>query len=200
MKNKNLTLFAKIISAVFSPAIILPALLLLVIYFQGDGIGILSDAVFRSAIYQLILIGVIPITITFIFFKKIGKISDWEIKKREERHLINIIVLLVSFLLYLSYRSTMSSFSITKVTGFLVIWYFLYTTITFFWKISAHTSSFALLYLFTYTFNSWWTILGAFIMSLIVWARVYRKNHNPAQALGGIILSVFIFLILGMHN
>lgn len=187
--HNRLELLARWTSFLLSPLLLWPALFWLVL-----GKSQLSTT--ERTIGGLIIfgVGIVPSILTLIYLKKRQLISDWDLHRRSERYRFNLIVLVWSLvMLSLLYFFKFSILLKLGVVGFL--WFALFTLITFFWKISAHTSSITLVFLLAadLTGTKWWGIPLIFLVS---WARVYRKNHTLPQAVGGILLACLVYIII----
>ena len=167
---------ATIISRVFDPFIMLAVVIVV----------LLSHT--RVFIPAFISIVIIPFALFFIAWKT-KLVSDWDITDRSQRpmlfwsltaiEIINIVVFRLWFL-------------IPMIIAFAV-----FSLITHFWKISGHAFANALAtgILISRFGWHWWPVL--FIVPLVVWSRVVRKNHTLPQVIAGALFAwtvVFIFL------
>lgn len=167
---------ATIISRVFDPFIMLAVVIVI----------LLSHT--RVFVPAFISIVILPFVLFFIAWKT-KRVSDWDITDRRERpmlfwsltaiEIINIVVFKLWFLIPM----------ILAFVGF--------SFITHFWKISGHAFASALAtgILISRFGWHWWPVL--FIVPLVVWSRVVRKNHTLPQGIAGALFAwtvVFIFL------
>jgi membrane-associated phospholipid phosphatase len=119
---------------------------------------------------------------------KTGKISDFDITKREQRYGI-LTATLISFLIsliityYIGNEIVFQTLAI--IITFLTIVYF----ITFYWKISLHMGVNVLSVILVNFFYGWklpWLYLA---IPLIFWSRYTLKKHTPLQLILGAIVS-----------
>lgn len=194
--NKNPILYriATFISYLFSPVTLLPGIY--VIYILNRELGE-SQLLFSFLI--LFGVGILPIILTLAFFKHKKLISDWDVRERKERYLLNIVILIFASIALLIFY-LFGQQAIFRISLVLLVWFLLFSLITFFWKISAHTgvaTLFALLLGITFGNVSWWSI-G--IIVLVGWSRVYRKNHTLLQVIGGVLLSWLVVSLANAYN
>lgn len=167
---------ATIISRVFDPFVMLAVVTVV----------LLSHT--RVFIPAFIGIVIIPLALFFIAWKT-KLVSNWDITDRNQRpmlfwsitaiEIINIVVFKLWFL-------------IPMIMSFAV-----FSFITHFWKISGHAFASALAtgILISRFGWRWWPVL--FIVPLVVWSRVVRKNHTLPQVIAGALFAwtvVFIFI------
>lgn len=184
--KRLLTITATIISVIFSPLFNVPVALLWGMYFFTDA----KEA--RIASLYIFAIGIIPVILMFIYLKYTKRISDWDIQIRNERHRLNIFgIICGAALLVLLKASGLTPAFIFM--SWVYIGFFLFSLITFFWKISGHTAAMTFLVLFTisvYGVKYLWLI---FLIPLVGWSRVHLGKHTAAQVAGGFMLSGVIF-------
>jgi len=124
-------------------------------------------------------------TIVVIVLKKMGKVNDYDISKRENRTLPFLIGVVGYFIgaltLYLLNAPPI-------IVGFMLC-YAINTVFIFFitlvWKISVHVTSLGgPIAAMTYVFGlqSLWLLL---LMLPLAWARVHLKAHTPMQTIAG---------------
>lgn len=179
--------FARIISILFSPLILISVLFfLLFTRLQLSQINLLQISILVFGI------GMIPPISVLVFLKKKKLISDWGMSIRKERYQVGLVAL-VSILVS---AISISGLGITQVEQFmwtLLLGGFMFVGITFFWKISAHTAAATL---FGWYIHRWfgesfvWVWL---VVILVFWARIVGKHHTILQSFGGIVL-IFISL------
>lgn len=180
---------AQLISVVFSPLLMIPLIILVTLNYTWDP----EERVLT--LISFILGGVIPILAVLTFLKLTGKITDWGISVRTQRYRLNIVAV-VSCTIILLVMHVIENISVFQYTFMLFILTVLFTLLTFFTKISAHTSSitligFTLVLIFGIEF--WWVFT---LIPIVVWARVELKKHTLFQALCGAILTACVFLLM----
>lgn len=165
--------------------------------------GLLKTGPMKAPIIVLIpcfiaLSSIIPIT--FSILQKKGKISDWHITKREERHIYFAVIVAVTLVsVILSYYLTNYKFFALDVALLSVA--LSLSLLTFVFKISGHmvmnTSSVLLL---NYLFD--WKLMWLFlIVPVVAFARFYLKKHTLFQLLAGTVVGFAEpYLILKLFN
>ena len=133
---------------------------------------------------------ILPILI-YLLLKKLGKVSDYELTKREERpiYFVTITVLFgVLFFILRSYNiETVTYVSLTLFAIASAI-----TIVTFAWKMSGHmTYSTFLFCTLAYLFSPYFFLMFLFT-PLIAWSRVELKKHTLAQTIVGTLVTFAI--------
>lgn len=185
-KNIFLTSLANSISTVFSPISTFPFLFLVYLFFETQQNGLL-------AAFIVFGVGVFPGLFTLVLLKHFKKISDWNIRKREERYLFNTIAgifgIVMVILLYL-----IREYALVKYMSIVLTWFVSFALITRFWKISAHSGSITIISLLvTQAFPGLFLVLLA-IVFLTSWSRVYLAHHTVLQVVTGSFVSILVFL------
>lgn len=192
--NTRLEILARGVSLLFSPLLLWPLFLDFILHDSQ-----LSPNVRNLGGLIIFGIGIVPSFLILYFLKKTGRISDWELRRRQERYRFNLFVLgwstLMLFLLYYLHVSVLFQLGIIVVS-----WMTLFTLITFFWKISAHSSTIMLITLLLSHETGIPLLWGLPVVAMVSWARIYRQNHTLPQVAGGIILSCFIYLVANLGN
>lgn len=159
-------------------------------------LSILFLAKSTAPAWLLILVVLIGTVIPVWFLKygmRRGFITDWETTEREERHGLNLVCLFAIFLdLLLIYF--FGDLFLLRLFLILFVLMFLYTLITFFWKISGHmvanTAVFLAMNLF-FEWRFWWLVI---LIPLVAWARLFRQKHDIWQVIGGVALASLVIL------
>lgn len=190
MNKKSLDSLATAISYIFSPVALMPLFLILITVHSG-----FAQQEKFLVLGLFIFLGILPIELMLLFLKQTGRISDWDVTQRRERIPINVFSVAVGTLL-LFILARFNQPQIFTYYLYTYVWFFLYAIITFFWKISAHTSAVTVfcLSLVTLFGSAWWWLF--ILIPAVAWARVYRKRHTLTQALSGIGLSAILYLFL----
>lgn len=128
------------------------------------------------------------IFVVFLYKKKV--INDLHVPRREDR-------LKPLFISNLSYLIAFFVFYILKAPVYLralfftsFITTFLLTVITYFWKISFHTSWITFTSITYYIFFGKWTLFLMLLIPLVAWARIKIKRHTIAQVIAGSLLTM----------
>ena len=198
MKNKLAIKIANIVSDVFNPVAL--------------AIIILVAAVYKSKMpdhlemYWYIAIFVLDVLIpglVYLFFTKKGFVFDGALaneKIKKER-----IILLGIFLLV-----TVVEILVVQISGYVyqplyavliggAISLVIASIISYFWKISMHSSGVTMLvmmFLLVFGMSMWPLII---LIPLVWWARLVLKRHNIWQLLAGCALSIGIIYLVFMH-
>lgn len=191
----NLTLFSKIISRVFD-------------YFAWSLI-VLFAAILKTGptaySLQVILpvfltLNVIAPVISYFTLLRLGKLSDFDVTIRQERHLLFGIATLLAFIAaFLSHFMTNQTIFVLQLTLFLMS--FTIFLITFYYKISGHLILnvgfiFVLNYLLDFKF-----LLLFLIVPFVAFARVYLKKHTLFQVIAGALVGLLEpYIILKLFN
>ncbi|MDD3520758.1 MAG: hypothetical protein PHU65_05945 [Actinomycetota bacterium] len=191
--------FAKIVSYIFDGSYIsIPAYLILNFFMLKTCQEILLWT------FLCILFGsLIPFIFILILYKK-KKINDLHVPKREERIKPTLVTLV-------SYMLGFFVFYILKAPVYLKAVFFgsfltaiVLTLITYFWKISFHTSWITFFCITYYIVFGKWAIPLIVFIPLVAWARVKIKRHTVAQVLSGsavtIITAFFSYSLFGLFK
>ncbi len=155
---------ATIISRLFDPFIMLAVVCIILLS---------HTAVFIPAFISMVIV---PLALFFIAWKT-KFVSNWDITDRSQRPKLFwplIVVETISIVVF--HLWTLMPILIAMI-GFAVI--------TQFWKISGHAFASALatgILILRFGWQ-WWPVL--FIVPLVVWSRVVRKNHTIPQVIVG---------------
>jgi putative transposase len=183
-KPTNITsiLTAKIISAIFTPmiTILLPFLLLYNVRYVWLTLIILTIG--RSAWFTLLW--------------KNGYISDFNIKKREERPLFALgDTLIATVVLIISLHSGSNAFIFLSLG--MVIINSVFTIISTKYKISGHMTylTFAILSIYLLTTNTYLLLIAPVVTVAVGWSRIKLKMHTYKQVILGVIVTTIEVLI-----
>lgn len=206
LKSTPLTRCAQVVSDIFSP-IMIPAYMMAVALWMTPLILIPERARISAMVIIVLITAIIP-TATIFTLIKLGKASDVSLSNPKERttpYLITISCYIIAAF-YLQY---------IHAPFWLPVFYYgaalasvIDTIITFYWKISAHTSAvggltaaviwltFARLLIFGPIF---WITAAILIAGLVGSARLILNRHTTAQVFAGFVvgfLSVISLLII----
>ena len=180
---------AKVISGVFSP----PVVLVIAVVF----IGVALNALSWSIIYVLSVI-IVP-TLYVWWLLKSGRIKNFHMYERRERIKPNALTLLLTILAWLGFKYTGAPPEFTLFAFVAIFEVAQLLLITFFWKISIHSTSITGLSFFLVALFGWkvWYLLLA--IPLVIWARLRTDNHSFKQLLFGMLSGGgFIILVLAI--
>lgn len=188
MKKNILPKISRIISEMFNG--FLTMILVPTIAFAVSDVNIFYKLLF-PLLYILVTIA------PFVILRRMGKISDYEFTKREERppyFTITTIGYLILFLLTILLKDSM----LTQVTLAVFVSTCVLTMVTLFWKMSGHMTYstlffFTLLFLFPYA--TYLPLIFLFT-PLIAASRVILKKHTIMQTVVGTLVSATISILI----
>lgn len=148
----------------------------------------------HKVLFSLLYIAV-PL-VTYLILHRLGKVTDYELTKREERPLYFTILSLLFGLLYLFLKG----YSIEMLTNVSLCIFAVASTITvitFLWKISGHMTYSTLLFLtLFYLFKSPYILLLFLFTPFIAWSRIQLKKHTLAQVVAGTLVTATICILI----
>ena len=191
---------SKIISTIFHPIFI--PLYGIIMLLNMDYFFIYSQ-VYKLFVISIVTIFtcIIPAIYTFFLIRK-KQMENWEMEKKEERHIIYIITL-ISFLvcIYILWKIRIPNIVILMaICSFITI--LSIAIINIFWKISIHAASMGcftggvFLSCYFMQINPIWLLVSVLIISgLVCSARLELKAHTIGQVLSGYFLGFFYLCI-----
>lgn len=136
-------------------------------------------------------------TLPYFVLKKMGKVSDYEFTKREERppYFTTISIL---FGIIFFFVLTLNIETLTRVTMNLFVVSTVVTIITFYWKISGHmTYSTILFATLIYLFPNTPALMFLFVLTpLIAWSRIVLNKHTLTQVILGTLIPLTISILI----
>lgn len=179
---------AQSISFILGQYMLLPVLIL--VSLSRTGLSRPQQILFAPLF--LFLVVIFPTIVLYIMIKR-NVISDWDIRKREERHKIFPAFMIGTGL------ATLVSYYFASALFFhlcliLLIVVFVTIAITSFWKISLHMVLNTSVFLVVNFLFNWKLPYLYFLIPVVGWARHYDKHHSLAQICAGIALSTLIIL------
>ncbi len=156
----------------------------------------ISNLEIRNKIIYTIIYILIP-TLPFTLLRKLGKITDYEFTKREERPPYFTTISLLLGITYL----TIVTFNIETLTNISLNIYIVssvITLVTFLWKISGHMTYSTLLFItLIYLFPTNPYLFLLFLFSpLIGWSRIVLEKHTLSQVTLGTLVTLFISILI----
>jgi membrane-associated phospholipid phosphatase len=134
----------------------------------------------------------------FLILREMGKISDYEFTKREERPLYFTITTIGYLLLFFLTALLLKNPILTHITLAIFVATCILTIVTLYWKMSGHMTYstllfFTLLYLFPYA-----TALPLLFVftPLIATSRVILKKHTIMQTIVGTLVSATVSILI----
>ncbi|MFC1711544.1 hypothetical protein ACFLZ1_03060 [Patescibacteria group bacterium] len=143
---------------------------------------------------SIILVYLLPWAFFFKLLKS-GKISDWDITKRQERYLFysfSFLSMLLFIVLIFFFQGKELGLFYLKI----LLPLFIYYLFTFIYKVSGHMfiNSFLLVVLLMFFQNILFLVFGAFILILVGWSRIVLKKHTIFQVIIGTLLPFVVLL------
>ena len=132
--------------------------------------------------------------VTFIILKRLGKATDYEFTKREERPLFFTIVTISFLVLFIISTLIFKDPTISTVTVASLIASTILTIVSLFWKMSGHMTYSTLLFftlIFLFPHLSFFWLLFIFTPA-IAWSRVELGKHTWLQTIAGVLVSIAI--------
>ncbi|RJR29756.1 hypothetical protein C4564_01595 [Candidatus Microgenomates bacterium] len=191
---KFLATLENTISLILSPAVTAPVFFILLLERQA-----LTTPHFATGVFLLLFVGVLPMLFLLVYLKKKGIISDWDVSNREQRPLLFAICMVLSIII-IAWTWYVHLPELTKYGLVFLTWLVTLTAITNYWKISIHTSSVALIFLFAHNLYGFLLLPALIMVGLVVWARIYGKHHTPLQAIMGVVMATVIFSLAQIFN
>lgn len=179
------TRIAILISDALNPFLLLPVLHIFL--FKNANIEFLSARFILIIVFQLVL----PLVFILSLVER-GKISDFDISKREER---GTYFLLLTLCFGLSLFVSRGFADLHDLSIQLTILMFLVFLITLKWKISGHMAFDTLIFLYLIKEIPISPILLV-ALPLVGWSRIYLKKHLLSQVVAGSLLSMVVFYFL----
>lgn len=191
MKDTFSIKFAKAISLVFNPVILANLILLGAIYKSHMN----ANTQLGWYVSVLVLNIIIPLLV-YLFFTSRGYIFDDTLKNKKAQReriiilLVFLAVVTIELLMMVTKGDFFQPLYAVLIGGIAAI--ILASGISYFWKISMHSSAvtmFVLMILFIFG-NQFWPAI--FLIPLVWWARLVLHRHNIWQLLAGSILSIAV--------
>ena len=185
----HLTVIARAVSDILSPAALsVPCMLL----------GVLASDVpgtYRFALLYFLV--AIPLPVAYVLWLlKTGRVTDFHLPNRRDRtgpFLVSIAAALAAAALL--YKFGAPAIFLAPVVVALVQTSALFL-ITLAWQISIHTATTTALVTFAVLALGSGASILAFLVPLVMWARIYLGRHTPAQAVAGSLLGCGSFAAL----
>jgi membrane-associated phospholipid phosphatase len=191
---KFLDIFSRIGSSIFSSPVVTTIITILMIP-KVDYLGIIFSSIFFYILTPIL---------AYTYLKKKMLITDekfdFNIRKREERTVYNIIIIL-GFITNFLLINMFSIPIVTSVALLVLISFSVYSIVSLFWKISGHmTQTVLTITTLAYVFPnlSIYIILIGYLVFIpwVGWSRVYNKHHTVAQVIAGtLVTSLIAYLV-----
>ncbi|MFA5633740.1 MAG: phosphatase PAP2 family protein [Candidatus Dojkabacteria bacterium] len=132
----------------------------------------------------------------YFVLKASGKISDYELTKREERPVYFTVLSILFGLIFLS-TLLLRDIQVQTISLNLFLVSTIMTVITYFWKISGHTIYSTLLFVtLIYIFPDYPYFYLLFLsLPFIGWSRIVLEKHTLSQVIFGSFLTLLISVL-----
>ncbi len=196
---------AYLISILFHPLLLPTWAFLVILYIHPLTIlTVNADAKWRLLVIVFILTFLAPVT-GVLFFYTTGNMESLEMKSLQDRKLPFVVATVfytVATLLFKFGEAFQKVPILAVILGSITLSVLLVTIISFYWKVSAHSTGISgvLGFLFGLSYRYadeglFYPIIVCTIMAgLLMSARLYLNAHTPAQVLVGFLLGFFINL------
>jgi len=183
--------FAKILSYLFDGSFIsIPVYFIICFAVVKNPMGALGWT------FLCILFGMlIPYLYVFFLFKR-KLIDDLHVPNRENR-IKPLIITIISYIMGYFVLCILDAPLFLKTVFIIsIISTVILTTITYFWKVSFHTSWITSVTITSYILFGEWALVLLLLVPVVGWARVKIKRHTVMQVVLGTIISAIISLLV----
>jgi membrane-associated phospholipid phosphatase len=149
--------------------------------------------VFMNFLITIFFIALMPYLFILLLYKS-GRISDLQIQKRKERLYPLLVINLSVIAGFCVLLATSPAKLLLTVYSIYLVSLPVISLITFFWKISFHSSYitlFSIIYLIVF---GKWAVATVVLIPLVGWSRIKLKKHTLAQVVAGISITAFAAL------
>ncbi|MCE5330257.1 hypothetical protein LLG07_08015 [bacterium] len=182
--------FAKVISYIFDGSYIsIPMYLIINIFMLKTAKEV---ALWTSLC--ILFASIVPFMFVVLLYKK-GIINDLHVPRREDRLkplVVSNMSYLIGYFIFYIFKAPVYLRAIF-FTSFITT--FILTIITYFWKISFHTSWITFTSITYYVLFGKWMLFLLMFVPLVAWARVKIKRHTIAQVMAGSFLTLITSLL-----
>lgn len=183
---------AEFISFIFHPVLFFAITPYLIVYRQT------ANSAYALKWEAFSFIFILSAAVLFFWAKWRGIFSDQELTKKKERYDFYLLLWVFAVLyLVVAFGFKGLSFSLSLVSGGIVLGLVLFAIINYFLKISIHSavsSAFVATVSILYGFMAFW--LSFWIIPVIFWSRITLKKHTLKELLSGAILGTTITLLV----
>lgn len=179
---------AKYLAVILGPHIWLPILFVLIILKSG-----LSNQQLIIIFPSVLVLQVIVPLLYLIFAPKLGWVGAWDMKSKEERRPFFIMMLVLTIIsllvIYFFGNAFLLNLNIILISLLVILF-----GITYYWKISLHTSLNTATAILVNSLFNWTLPLLYLTIPLIFWARLKLKKHTTSQLIAGVVVTTFVTL------
>ena len=190
-RNQSTLKTAQIISLISTPPLVAVICIGALAYYYGHS----TNKFLTWWLYStLLIVGPAAIFLIYQVIKK--KEFDIDVSDRSDRVVPLLFASLGAFLIshLVGERFPLSTLSVASQLVSLVL--ISLTVITFFWKVSLHTTTVSTLITFLVVSIGWYYSAFYLIVLIIGWARYYQRKHTRNQLVLGALLGVTLTLVV----
>lgn len=180
--------FAKLISLLFEPIIVLS-----VLSFVGAARSGLRARELWTFLFVALVVMVVPTFLFRVWLLKKRRV-DWDIVERKNR-IVPLFLLLGLVIIDTWIVSAWGNPMLTALFTAFFLWLLGFFLMTLLVKISGHTSAITLASLFLIAWYGWRLLPLLFIIPIVAWARVALGKHTVLQTVVGVIYSGTVLLL-----
>lgn len=182
-------LFAKCISYILSPAVILPLILILSL---GNQSLTLENDLF-TFLFLITFQIIIPLVVVYGSLRS-GKIASWDIPVLKDR--VKLLLLTAfCYLITLLYLLVIGEQELFKLNFLIVLISLLTALISKWWRISLHACAITFLALFVNYYLDLDAVWLYLVILPVCWSRYYLGKHSFFQLLAGILLTLGVGIV-----
>ncbi len=180
---------AKYLTVVLGPHILLPVLFVITILKSG-----LNNQQLIIIFPSLLILQVIIPILYLVVAPRLGWIRGWEMKSKEERKPILILMLVLTaislFIIHFFGNTLLFNLDIIFISLLII-----FLGITNYWKISLHISLNTATAIFINFLFNWKLPILYLIIPIIFWVRLKLKRHTVKQLVAGILVTASITML-----
>jgi hypothetical protein len=139
-----------------------------------------------------------PLAIIWYFIRS-GRVSDFDVTNRSQRHLLNAILLLfIALFCVITFLLPVGEIYKLNIT-YSLIFSVVFALVTYYWKISYHLGGvgwFVAVLLQVFGIHPSTICIALAIAGLTAWSRILLKKHTLLQTIVGFCLSVALYYLV----
>ena len=174
---------ARVISAVFSPAVVLPIGGLYMAWRLDT-----KEAWLWTLFYS---VAAIAVPVSYIIWRiRLGKLTDFHMRLREQRVVPMVVIIACVAITWVVMLAGGAPDLLLIALGIASLLAFFLTLITLRWKISVHSCVNTAVWLTAWGMFGLFGWLAVVVVLLVVWARVRVRRHTIMQTLAGVVIGL----------
>lgn len=169
---------AKAISTITSPFLVV---IVFGLWAIGSSVQTVHDFALLGGLCLILIVG-LPFFYILVNIQR-GKITDMHVAIREQRAMPFVVATFGAIVLLTLYILLGAPKHLVALAASLIVSGVIFGAVTQFWKISIHAAAYTgavIIVSFVISFDLLWLLL---LLPVIIWARLVRKRHSPAQAI-----------------